>query len=49
MAEVAEEMLGAEEGRFGVAVPFDSSQGSHKAFEGGWSLKVLGSLGEAKV
>lgn len=49
MAEVCEDMLGAEEGMFGIGIPFNSSQVADQPFEGGRFLKVLDAPGEAKI
>lgn len=40
MTEVAEDMLRAEEGRFGVSVPLDSPQVPDESFEGGAGFQV---------
>jgi hypothetical protein len=41
VAEVAQDMVGSIEGRFGVGVPFDSSEVPDKSFEGVRILQML--------
>ena len=46
LAEVAEDMLWAEEGRFGIGVPFDFPQAPDESFEGWAGFQVSDALGE---